>query len=210
MASFLALLLADARFPSGGHAHSGGMEQACDEGLVNDLPSLAVFLRGRLATAGVVAAHAAAAVCARSGSWERVDLALDARMASPAARRVSRQTGAQLLRAARAVWEAPTLPTGDPHHPVALGLVASRAGLEPVDAAGVAAYGMVAGPASAALRLLGLDPSGVARLLASLAPDCDEAARRAARPGRLPAPSAPIADWLSEAHADRKERLFAS
>ena len=208
--STLAFLLADARFPSGGHAHSAGMEQACDDGLVTDLPSLAGFLRGRLSTAGVLAAHAAATVCAEPASWVRVDGALDARITSPAARRVSRQQGAQLVRAARGVWDGLSVPIADPHHPVALGLVASAAALAPVEAASIGAYGAVSASASAALRLLGLDPGGVARLLASLAPDCDELARQAARLGRLPAPSAPIGDWLAEAHAERKERLFAS
>ena len=207
MTSALALLLADARFPSGGHAHSGGMEQACDEGVVRDLPSLAGFLRGRLSTAGVVTAHAAAVVCARPGSWPRIDVALDARITSPAARQVSRQQGTQLLRAACAVWP---LPTGAAHHAVALGLVASAAGLAPEDAARLAAYGAVAGPASAALRLLGLDPIGVARLLVSLGPECDELAGRASRLGRLPALSAPIGDRLAEIHTERKARLFAS
>ena len=210
MTRSLALLLADARFPSGGHAHSGGMEQACDEGVVTDLPTLAGFLQGRLSTAGVVAAHAAAAVCARPASWDRVDRALDARITSPAMRRVSRQQGAQLVRSARGVWDGFAPPIADPHHPVALGLVASVAGLEPVEGASIAAYGAVSSPASAALRLLGLDPSAVARLLVSFAPDCDELAQRAAALGRIPAFSAPIGDWLAEAHAERKERLFAS
>lgn len=207
MTSALALLLADARFPSGGHAHSGGIEQACDEGLVTDLSSLADFLTGRLSTAGVLAAHAAALVCARPAPWERVDRALDARMTSPAARRVSRQQGAQLLRAARALWP---LPTSDAHHAVALGLMASAAGLAPADAASIAAYGAVTGPASAALRLLGLDPSGVAGVVVALTPECDAVAAQAARLGHLTAASAPIGDWLAEAHAERKERLFAS
>ncbi|MFD2354563.1 hypothetical protein ACFSTC_42740 [Nonomuraea ferruginea] len=45
------LLLTDSRLPVGGHAHSGGVEQAVALGLVHDLPSLSSFLRGRLHTA---------------------------------------------------------------------------------------------------------------------------------------------------------------
>ncbi|GAB3796077.1 urease accessory protein UreF [Micromonospora zhanjiangensis] len=55
------LLLADGRFPSGGHAHSSGLEAAVAAGRVTDVDGLAAFLSGRLATAGRVAAAFAAA-----------------------------------------------------------------------------------------------------------------------------------------------------
>ena len=42
------LLLADGRFPSGGHAHSCGMEEAVADGRVRDLSTLDGFLRGRM------------------------------------------------------------------------------------------------------------------------------------------------------------------
>jgi urease accessory protein len=58
------LVLADGRLPSGSHAHSGGVEAAVAAGRVTGLESLGAFLRGRLATSGVVAAAVAAAACA--------------------------------------------------------------------------------------------------------------------------------------------------
>jgi hypothetical protein len=51
--------------PAGGHAHSGGLEPAVTAGAVTDLTCLEVFLRGRLRTAGMVAAGLATAACAR-------------------------------------------------------------------------------------------------------------------------------------------------
>ncbi|MDP8970441.1 MAG: urease accessory protein, partial [Actinomycetota bacterium] len=48
-----ALLLADGRFPSGGHAHSLGLEAAVADGRVRDLDTLGAFAAGRLATAGL-------------------------------------------------------------------------------------------------------------------------------------------------------------
>src|SRR6185312_15183722 len=59
------LLLADGRFPAGGHAHSGGVEAAVAAGGVHDLPTLESFLTGRAATVGAVAAAFCAATCAR-------------------------------------------------------------------------------------------------------------------------------------------------
>src|SRR5271167_3611922 len=107
--SAMSLLLADARFPAGGHAHSGGVEPAATAGTVTDLLSLELFLRGRLRTAGLTAAGLAAAACARAGmssvsTWEALDAEADARTPSPAQREASRRQGRALLRAARAAW----------------------------------------------------------------------------------------------------------
>ncbi|XVU23252.1 urease accessory protein UreF [Actinoplanes sp. CA-054009] len=60
------LLLADGRLPSGGHAHSGGLEAQVAAARVRDLDGLAGFLHGKLATAGLVAASFAAAACHRA------------------------------------------------------------------------------------------------------------------------------------------------
>ncbi|MYU17183.1 urease accessory protein UreF, partial [Streptomyces sp. SID8361] len=55
------LILADGRFPAGGHAHSGGAEAAVAAGRIHDAASLEAFCRGRLHTAGLTAAGLAAA-----------------------------------------------------------------------------------------------------------------------------------------------------
>ncbi|BFU43756.1 urease accessory protein UreF [Krasilnikovia sp. MM14-A1004] len=213
------LVLADGRLPAGGHAHSGGLEAAVAAGRITDLVGLAGFLRGRLATSGVVAAAFAAAACARTPEWAALDAGLDARTPSPALRRASRAQGRALLRAGRAIWPAPQLRTTStgaaPHHPVALGLVAAAAGLRPREAAVAAAHGTLTGPASAAVRLLGLDPYGVHALLADLAGACDRIADDAdAGAGDpvdgLPAAGAPLLDIGAEFHATWEVRLFAS
>jgi urease accessory protein len=213
------LLLADSRLPAGGHAHSGGLEAAAAAGRVRDLDSLAGFLGGRLATAGLVAAGLAAAASA-GGDWVRLDIEADARTPSPAQRSASRGQGRALLRAARAAWPGPCLDslaaasgTDGPHHAVALGAATTAAGGGPVDAARLAAYGSVTGPASAAVRLLGLDPLGVHGVLASLSGRVEAVvseAARAVRDGEPPAPSAPALDILAELHLRAELRLFES
>jgi urease accessory protein len=218
------LLLADGRFPAGGHAHSGGAEAAVADGRVRDAGTLADFCRGRLHTTGLVAAALAAAATAGADP-AALDEAADARTPSAALRAVSRRLGRQLLRAARAVWPAPCLddlavlrPRGA-HQPVVLGVTAAAAGLLPLDAAQAAAYDSVSTPAAAAVRLLGLDPFHAAAVLARLAPEVDAVAGAAAAaairfraegPRALPAPSAPLLDLTAEAHAAWPARLFAS
>ncbi len=206
------LLLADSRLPAGGHAHSGGLEEAVAAGRVTSVADLASFLHGRLSTAGLVSASFAAASCRSSPDLPLLDAEYDARTPSPALRKASRAQGRALLRAGRAMWPLP--PVRDAHHAVALGVVAHAAGLTPADAALVAAYGSITGPASAAVRLLGLDPYAVQAVLAGLAADCDTTATRAAAAmaveGRLPAATAPLLDIGAEHHARWEVRLFAS
>ena len=215
------LLLADGRYPAGGHAHSGGMETAVAQGAVNDMASLEAFLLGRLFTSGLAAAGLAAAACTLRHSWDTLDDEASSRMASPALRQVSRRQGRLLLRAGRVMWQAPVLdrlaghsPAG-PHHPVALGAVAAAAGLDPLDAARAAAFSNVTGPAGAAVRLLALDPLAVHRLLAGMAGAMDDVAHRAAQsaygaPEELPCPASILLDVYAEQHAKAEVRLFAS
>ncbi|WIM94735.1 urease accessory UreF family protein [Actinoplanes oblitus] len=208
------LLLADGRLPSGGHAHSAGLEAQVAAGRVRSVDDLGGFLRGKLATSGLVAAAFTAAACGSPARFAELDAGLDARTPSPALRKASRAQGRALLRAGRAMW--PMADIGrEPHQPVALGALAAAAGLTPGQAATAAAHGTITGPASAAVRLLGLDPYGVHALLARLAPACDRVAALAAARScdavdDLPAAGAPLLDIGAEHHATWEVRLFAS
>ncbi|MHC3474941.1 urease accessory protein UreF [Streptomyces sp. 7R007] len=218
------LVLADGRFPAGGHAHSGGAEEAVKAGRITGAASLEDFCRGRLHTAGLVAAALAAAAVLGVAVRE-LDAAADARTASPALRVAARRLGRQLARAARATWPSPELdalvrefPKGA-HQPVVLGLAARAAGLEAADAAYCAAYECVSGPASATVRLLSLDPFDATGVLARLAPELDRVVDRAVEAARgvrddgtdaLPAASGPLLEVGAEAHAAWPVRLFAS
>ncbi|WP_433872757.1 urease accessory protein UreF [Saccharopolyspora sp. CA-218241] len=223
---FALVLLADGRFPTGGHAHSGGFEAAAAAGRVHDVPTLEAFLRGRAATAGCTSAAFTAATCAAlargtADECDGLDAELDARTPAPALRAASRALGRQLLRAARAVRPDAALdalaaawPHG-PHQPIALGASARVFGLGPRTAAVAALHEAVTGPATAAVRLLGLDPFAVHAALARLGPLLEELADAAAGSARtpprdLPALSAPMLDISAEDHATWEVRLFAS
>ncbi|MFG2886787.1 urease accessory protein UreF [Streptomyces sp. NPDC048297] len=218
------LVLADGRFPAGGHAHSGGAEAAVKAGRITCAASLEDFCRGRLHTAGLVAAALAAAAVLGVDPRE-LDAAADARTPSPALRGAARRLGRQLMRAARASWPSDELsalawefPKGA-HQPVVLGVTARAAGLAPEDAAYCAAYESVSGPATATVRLLSLDPFDATGVLARLAPEVDRVVDRAVRAARrardegvdaLPAASGPLLEIGAEWHAGWPVRLFAS
>ncbi|MFJ7066154.1 urease accessory protein UreF [Streptomyces sp. NPDC101115] len=214
------LVLADGRFPAGGHAHSGGAEAAVKAGRIKDAAGLEAFCRGRLHTTGLSSAALAAGAAYGLDPYE-LDAAADARTPSPALRAAARRLGRQLMRAARAAWPSPELdalaaafPRGA-HQPVVLGAAARAAGLGAEDAAHCVTYETVGGPATAAVRLLGLDPYQATAVLARLAPEMDQVAERAAAAARegvdaLPAASAPMLDLTAEQHAAWPVRLFAS
>jgi urease accessory protein len=228
----IALLLADSRFPGGGHVHSGGLEEAAARGLVRTEEDLPAFLRTRLRTAGALAATFAAASATEHANWSTLDAELDARTPSAAQRAASRAQGKATSRAASTMASCPEGPLQDvqrlegvlqgigrrPHHPVILGAVVGAGGGSPEDAAIAAAYLSVSGPASASVRLLGLDPLRVNAIVAALGPDIAAVAARAAAtahldPAELPAPGSPGLDLLAEEH-DRHHReevrLFVS
>jgi urease accessory protein len=221
--NIMALLLADSRFPGGGHAHSGGLEEAAARGLVRTEEDLPAFLRIRLTTAGALAATFAAASALTRTDWSTVDAELDARTPSEAQRAASRAQGKATARAAKAM--AATGSVSDltsavprPHHPLVLGALVGAGGGSPHDAALAAAYLAVSGPASAGVRLLGLDPLRVNAIVAALGPGIAAVAAAAAAtahldPADLPAPGAPGLDLLAEEHNrhHREEvRLFVS
>ncbi len=241
----LLLLLLDSRAPAGAHHHSGGMEAAVGTGLVANLAGLEDFCQTRLRTSARVAAAFAAAATrlqaeyaeravvpasSPAGSliqeeWARLDAEFEARTPSEATRTASRQLGGGLLRLLRSVLPEADLVTPwtlcagpdpkRPHHPLVLGAGVGLAGGSPELAGRAAALTACAGPASAAVRLLGLDPFAVQAMLARLAPAIDECAASAAQAAGqassgLPADGAPALDLLADYHLTAEVRLFAS
>jgi urease accessory protein len=157
-----------------------------------------------------------------AGEWALLDAEFEARTPSEAMRTASRQLGRGLVRLLRSVQPEADLATAfsrcagpAPHHPLVLGAAVSLAGGGPDLAARAAALAACAGPASAAVRLLGLDPFAVQAMLARLAPGIDACAAAAARlatgpPASLPADAAPALDLLADFHLTAEVRLFAS
>jgi urease accessory protein len=204
------LTLSDSRLPIGGHVHSGGVEEAVAEGLVRDLATLQSFLRRRIRTTGLVYASIAAAVHTGSLSFSQADREADARTPAPAARQSSRAQGRGLVRLARRVWPARDwdLLGTTPHLAVAAGAVGAASGLAPDQTALTVVYTTMTGSATAAQRLLALDPGDVAVLTFDLSTLCDQTAAAACK--ELADLSDPLLDVLAEQHSRRERPLFAS
>ena len=210
MSLAMVMSLADSRLPIGGHVHSGGIEEAVASGLVRDASAVEAYLRRRIRTAGLVAASLAAAVCANELTVTAAEAEADARTPAPAGRTASRMQGRGLLRLAKYVW-----PHQDwselgarPHVSTVFGVVGGAAALRPVEIADVVVYTTMTGAATAAQRLLALDPAVVAAITLALAPLCDAIAHDAtAGPAAL---SDPLGDVLAQRHLEREMPLFAS
>ena len=211
MSSLATLLtLADSRLPTGGHVHSGGVEEAVTSGLVCDLVTLRAYLVRRIASNGLVAASVAAAVHTGELTAEAGDAETDARTPAPAARDASRSQGRGLVRLARRVWtEAPWATLGpQPHLAVAAGTVGAVGALTAHQTALAVVYTTMTGSATAAQRLLALDPGDVAALTFELSELCDALAGEAVT--GMADLSDPLLDVLAQRHSRRERPLFVS
>ncbi len=214
LTSFGALLaLSDSRLPTGGHVHSGGIEEAVTSALVTDVVTLRAYLRRRICTHGLVTASVAAAVhigALSAAAGASGDTESDARTPAPAARRASRAQGRGLVRLARRIW-----PDRDwdelgltPHLAVAAGAVGDVSGLAPEHTALSLVYTTMTGSATAAQRLLALDPGDVATVTFELSQLCEQTAGEATK--GLADLSDPLLDVLAQRHTKRERPLFAS
>ncbi|MEM8904475.1 MAG: urease accessory UreF family protein [Actinomycetota bacterium] len=214
----LALLLGDGRFPTGGHAHSTGLERAVASGSIASVADVEAWCAARVDGAGRVDA-ALAAWCARR--WPAVDVSeldreVEVRLVSPTQRSLSRRLGRQWTRTGRriAVDGLGGLPD-EPHRVVAVGAVGAAVGLGPSDVAAVIVHDVVAEATSAAIRLLGLDPFEVAGIHVRLTDLLDEVVVAAVEASAGSLGALPVAESLLslvalDEQASSSERLFAS
>ncbi len=111
------LLLADGRFPAGGHSWSAGVEAAVDVGDITDVATLERYLLGaprddrssstlRSLPPRVAAAWRALDQHATATRFGLLDQEYDARTPSPHLRATSRRLGRHFVRAARPIWSS--------------------------------------------------------------------------------------------------------
>lgn len=218
----LIALLADARLPTGGHAHSAGLEPAVLHGLAagGSRPDEVLdYLVTRLRT--VTATEAGTAVVARlrwlHGDRELgpVEAAWSARTPAPAVRAAARSLGRGYLRLARLLWPDELDGTFVDRvlvpRPVILGVVGAACGLSGRQVVQLVGYDDLQTVAAAALKLLPLDPVRAQQWVLGLLPQVDALAETLAGigdPSQIPAAGAPMLDQFAQAHAGQTRRLF--
>lgn len=216
------LLLADGRLPSGGYAHSGGLEPVVKFDHVQTVDELEQFLIGRAQTSGFMTAAVAAVACAYTKreeftALEAIEAELEARTPSLQLRQISRTLGRQLLRAMSTIHPHSYFQAlgHTAHQPIVMGVAAAALELEPQDAAMAVLHEVVSGPAAAAAKVMRVDPFEVHAALIRITGQLDELAQAATdyvnHPiSELPADGSPLLDIASEHHSHWVTRLFAS
>jgi urease accessory protein len=189
------LQFGDSAFPTGGYAHSFGLESYCHAGIVRDAEGVARFVMTQLegSTGPCDATAAAAALGAmRAGDLDecrRLDEILEAMKPVREFREGSRQMGRQTLRVAAALTgdtdlasylEEVTAGRAPGHHAAAFGMAGGALGWTGLEAATAFLYSTAALLVAAALRLLPMGQLEGQRVLWSLHPLIERLALEAA------------------------------
>lgn len=197
-------------FPTGGFAYSAGLEQAVQDGQVHSEETLHAWLE-TLLTRGTFWNDAVllAAAHRNDAPTEQLSALASALVASAERHRETLDQGAAFLDAASA-WQAHELDRDTPL-PIALGVMAAKAGLPLDDTLTATLQTLVSNQLQAAIRLSLVGQTGAARLLAALEPAVLDTAARAANASLDDlGGSAFLADIASARHETLHSRLFLS
>jgi urease accessory protein len=210
--------LADSAFPSGGFAHSGGLEAAWQAGEVRSQEELAGYLEAAVEQAGAGSLPFVTGVFAHPRRFAALDRRCGGLLLNHVANRASRAQGqALLLAAARCFpggpisgFRAQVQERGDAGHlaPV-FGALACPLGLDLASAQRLFLFLALRSMVAAAVRLGILGPMDGQAMQARLAPAAEEVRRRCGRlRPREAAQTAPLLDLWQGAHDRLYSRLF--
>lgn len=210
----------DSAFPTGGFAHSGGVEAAWQHGHIRDGDGLLAFVRAAMRQCAVGVAPVAVEVVRRPADALEIDAFFDACLSNHVANRASRAQGRALLATAAATFDVPTLAQSVDvlrdgrsagHLPTAFGLVSSALALSEADVASSYLFMTGRGMLSAAVRLGIVGPLEGQRLQNALAADAETLASEAiSRPLEAITQTAPLLDLLQGTQDRLYSRLFQS
>jgi|SRR5688572_23645402 len=212
--------LADSAFPTGGFAHSGGVEAAFQHGDLRTSADLFAFLEAALSQAGSSSVPFVSAAFDSTLPFTTVDSMCDAFTSNHVANRASRLQGRAFLSSASRSFPATGIATlreqvqtaeSPAHFAPVFGAVARILELERRSALRLFLFTQLRGWISSAVRLGVVGPIEAQSIQARLAPIAEETARRSAN-ATLDSVSqtAPLIDLFQGAQDRLYSRLFQS
>ncbi|VFQ66814.1 unnamed protein product [Cuscuta campestris] len=214
--------LLDSLLPTGGFAHSSGLEAAIQAGLVSgpeDLKTYSIHVLENTASLLLPFVHSAA-VSPDIDTWNKLDATLHAMMTNDVSRKASMSQGSALMRVASSVFsEIPemkkmrdaSLGRSSFHHAPVFGLVCGLLGLDAETSQKGYMYVTSRDVVSAATRLNLVGPIGAAVLLHQIALISDDLLRKWMNKGVEDAcQTCPLVDTIQACHGYLFSRLFCS
>ena len=218
MTSWLLLQLVDGAFPSGGFAHSHGLEATLH---LRGVERIETFLDEALWQAGRTSLPFVRAACATGGDAGRLaelDSLFDASCTSHVGNRASRAQGRAFASSCARIWDAPRVQRigehaarGPAHHAPVFGAVFGALGLAHEDAQTGYLHGTARGVLSAGVRLGLIGPLEAQQVLAEASGRLGEilADCMSIEPGET-AQAAPLVELFGALHERLDGRLFQS
>lgn len=216
--ALLAWQLADSAFPTGGFAHSGGLEAAWQSGEVTDGAGLARFAQAVLEQTGRGVLPLLNAAHCEPARFEALDRIAEVFLINAVANRASRVQGRALAATVTRVWPtgevralAARVEAGVGHLGPVMGVMFAALQVPPDTARQICLYNAARGVLAAAVRLGIAGSYESQRLQHGLVPSIVAIAGRARRFDENDlAQTAPVVDLLQAAHDRLYSRLFQS
>jgi urease accessory protein len=212
------LQLADSAFPTGGFAHSSGLEAAVHFGEVSTATGLEAYVRNHLWNVGNTSLPFVTDAHERPLSLPNLDVMYDATLTNHVANRASRAQGRAFVATCKNVFGGSSIDDlatrvrqAPSHLAPAFGAVLRALDVPRADARYLFAFVSMRGVLSAAVRIGAVGPHEAQRMQRDLGPTLDEVleANESLRPFDA-ATTAPIADLVAGAHDRIYSRLFQS
>lgn len=207
---FLLLQLADGSFPSGGFAHSAGLEASMQLG---GLTTIEDFLDDAIVAVRESTLPFVRAACAEPARIAELDDRFDATLPLDVPNRASRAQGRSLAGAAARIFDLPAIAaqarSGPAHHAVVFGAVFGTMRMAVEETMAAYLHGAMRGALSAGVRLNLVGPLEAQRLLAERA-SAMRAASLADRTIDDVAQTAPLVELWAGLHDHLDARLFQS
>jgi urease accessory protein len=212
--------LIDSAFPSGGFAHSAGLEASVHHGLVSGGEAVAAFARQTLAQTGRTSLPLVTAARRSPGDLARLDALADVFLSNPIANRASRAQGRALLTSTARSFPRAPLPAIEEavrarrivsHYAPMFGAVFKALDVGLLDTQRAFLFMALRSVTSAAIRLGLIGGYQAQRIQADAAGDIDSVidACGALSPDQI-AQTAPLIDLFQSTHDRLYSRLFQS